>query len=241
MRYQVDNSLKLTVEGWGQTMPFLDCEVLISDGVPNIEFKFPVFHVSPGDCQPVAHKRLLDCTSPNAQRMLLSLVPTLVKKCAWSTHKVLSRMYVKFLHYCLKKGYPSNWWRPLLLSKVESIGLRRSGIQLARVELHQPWSSGKWPRRQNTKCTISDLGNKGIRILIGTHVNLFANSCPHTPLSLASCSKAWPRGFLVFVPAHVWLILSASLFMIPKILGHRLKTEAGPPVDARSASPREKS
>ena len=138
-----DSTLKLTVEGWGRSMPFLDSEVLISKGPPNIEVKSPVFETAPGDSQPAAHRRLLDCQSPNTQRMLLSLVPNLVKKCAWYRFDTCSfiQNIRKVSSLLLRKGYPSNWWRPLLLAKAESIGLQqhaRSGIQLAHAQLHCP-------------------------------------------------------------------------------------------------------
>ena len=136
-----DSTLKLTVEGWGRSMPFLDSEVLISEGLPYIEVKPPVFESAPGDSQPAAHKRLLDCQSPNTQRMLLSLVPNLVKKCAWYRFDTCSfvQNIRKVCSLLLRKGYPSNWWRPLLLAKAESIGLQqqaRTGIQLAHAQLH---------------------------------------------------------------------------------------------------------
>jgi hypothetical protein len=135
--------LKLTVEGWGQSMPFLDSEVLISGGLPNIEVKPPVFATAPGDSQPAAHRRLLDCQSPNSQRMLLSLVPNLVKKCAWYRFDTCSfiQNVRKVSSLLIRKGYPSTWWRPLLLAKAETIGLQqhaRSGIQLALAQLHGP-------------------------------------------------------------------------------------------------------
>ena len=138
-----DSTLKLTVEGWGQSMPFLDSEVLISGGLPNIEVKPPVFATAPGDSQPAAHRRLLDCQSPNSQRMLLSLVPNLVKKCAWYRFDTCSfiQNVRKVSSLLIRKGYPSTWWRPLLLAKAETIGLQqhaRSGIQLALAQLHGP-------------------------------------------------------------------------------------------------------
>ena len=138
-----DSTLKLTVEGWGRSMPFLESEVLISAGLPNIEVKPPVFETTQGDSQPAAHKRLLNGHSPNTQRMLLSLVPNLVKKCAWYRFDTCSfiQNIRKVSSLLLRKGYPSNWWRPLLLAKAESIGLQqhaRTGIHLAHAQLHGP-------------------------------------------------------------------------------------------------------
>ena len=105
-----DSTLKLTVEGWGRSMPFLESQVLVSVGVPNIEVKPPVFETAQGDSQPAAHKRLLDCHSPNTQTMLLSLVPNLVKKCTWYRFDTCSfiQNIRKVSSLLLRKNYPSN-------------------------------------------------------------------------------------------------------------------------------------
>ena len=161
-----DSTLKLTVEGWGQSMPFLDFEVLISGGLPNIEVKSPVFATAPGDSQPAAHRRLLDCQSPNSQRMLLSLVPNLVKKCAWYRFDTCSfiQNVRKVSSLLIRKGYPSTWWRPLLLAKAETIGLQQHArstctcttaqTRSGRIELRRPTS-----KLNPKQCTA--VGNTG--------------------------------------------------------------------------------
>ena len=77
------SSLKLTVEGWRASLPFLESQLYFTGALPDIGIKEPTFQCNPGDSLPPSDARLLDCWSPNTRSMLRSLTPNLFKKCAF--------------------------------------------------------------------------------------------------------------------------------------------------------------
>ena len=132
------SGMELTVEGAGQSLDFLECTLSISEGIPGVSLKQPVFSGYAGMSSPTSPAKLLDVFSPNTPRMLRSLVPNLVKKAA---HYRLPATGTQFAHNIstiartfLAKGYPINWWKHSLLRKASSLDLQgpaRAGIKLA--------------------------------------------------------------------------------------------------------------
>ena len=157
-----DSSLKLTVEGWGQSRLFLDSEVLIFEGLPNIEVNHPcltlprVTHsLQHADGCLIASHRTPNACSCRSCLTWLKNAPGTALTCVRKVSSLL-----------IRKGYPSYWWRPLLLAKAESTGLQqhaRSGIQLALALLHDSGTRETNSDGQLLSSTPSSLQVQGIR------------------------------------------------------------------------------
>ena len=131
------SSLKLTVEGWGTSIPFLESQLFFTDGVPNIGLREPVFVVQQGDSTLPSDARLMDRWSPNVLPMMRSLVPNFFKKCAYYRFSPLSFVNnVRIVSSIFtRKLYPTQWWKPCIMAKSAGYDLvheARMGISLAR-------------------------------------------------------------------------------------------------------------
>ena len=119
------SSLKLTVEGWGVSLPFLESQLYFTGALPGIGVKEPIFHCSPGDSSPPSDTRLLDCWSPNTRSMLRSLTPNLFKKCAF--YMFDKQGFVKNVRAVAnlfsKKQYPNSWWKLCFMAKCAAVDL----------------------------------------------------------------------------------------------------------------------
>ena len=131
------SSLKLTVEGWGTSIPFLESQLFFTDGLPDIGLREPVFVVQPGDSTPPSDARLMDRWSPNVLSMMRSLVPNFFKKCAYYSFSPLGFVNnVRIVSSIFtRKLYPTQWWKPCLMAKSAGYDLvreARMGVSLAR-------------------------------------------------------------------------------------------------------------
>ena len=131
------SSLKLTMEGWGRSLPFLESQVFFTDGVPDIGLREPTFTAKPGDSTPPSDTRLMDRWSPNILSMLHSLVPNFFKKCAFYRFTPLGFVNnVRIVTSVFaRKLYPTQWWKPCLMAKSAGYDLvweARMGISLSQ-------------------------------------------------------------------------------------------------------------
>ena len=117
----------LTNEGSGESLDFLEITLSLRDGAPGISLKRPVMQYSVGMSSPPSPMKLLDPFSPNARRMLRSLVPNLVKKAAHYRLPVSGNHFAKNISTIANtlraKGYPSSCRRPHLLRKASDLDL----------------------------------------------------------------------------------------------------------------------
>ena len=121
------SSMKLTVEGWGKSIPFLESQIFFTNGVPDIGLREPTFTATPGDSTPPADARLMDRWSPNVLSLLHSLVPNFFKKCAFYHFSPLGFVNnVRIVTSVFaRKLYPAEWWKPCLMAKSAGYDLVR--------------------------------------------------------------------------------------------------------------------
>ena len=104
------SSLKLTVEGWRASLPFLESQPCFTGALPDIGMKEPTFQCNRGDSPPPSDARLLDCWSPNTRSMLRFPTPNLFKKFAF--YRFDRQGFVKTIHAVAtllsKKQYPNS-------------------------------------------------------------------------------------------------------------------------------------
>ena len=87
--------MRLTVEGAGTSLNFLESTLSVTPGEPRISLKGPTMTHSLGVSFPSSPQKLLDVFSPNARSMLRSLVPTLVNKAAHYCFPVSRRHFTQ--------------------------------------------------------------------------------------------------------------------------------------------------
>ena len=104
--------LKLQIEGEGQHLTTLEA-VLHLDEKGRVQMGYKRLGEQFSGDPTRALVRYVDKHSPNARSMLLSLVPSLVKKCVYyATNLEIMRDNVTYVMRELrKKEYPLAWWR----------------------------------------------------------------------------------------------------------------------------------
>ena len=103
--------VEITIEQPGQQLTFLEFELNSPFG--NNPLALPGYADQPMQgSSPPQWKNMLDPTTPNAQGMLQSWIPSVVKKCLhlW-TKPTTKQLNVNRVVYLLcKKGMPKLWW-----------------------------------------------------------------------------------------------------------------------------------
>ena len=119
------SSMKLTVEGWGTSLPFLESQLYFTGALPDIGVKEPTFRCNKEDSSPPSDARLLDCWSPNARSMLCTLTPNLFKKCAFymSDKQGFVKNVRAVASLFSKKQDPKSWWKPCFMAKCAAVDL----------------------------------------------------------------------------------------------------------------------
>ena len=101
--------MEITIEQQGQQLTFLECEPSSPSG-PN-PLSLPRYAEQPMQgFSPPQWKKMLDATAPNAQCMLQSRIPCVIKKCYWITPETKQMNVHRALNLLGKKGVPKNRW-----------------------------------------------------------------------------------------------------------------------------------
>ena len=123
-KLQLALQMPLQFKQRAETLHFLEVRLFIHDQRPSIGCKPPCFDTEVGTSHPPSDWCMLDAQSPNARRMMLSLVPNVFKKCQWYQFSPLQfvcnivHALVLFEH----KGFPSSWWYPALKARADRVG-----------------------------------------------------------------------------------------------------------------------
>ena len=118
--------MEITIEQQGQKMTFLECELSSPSGPAPLSLPRyadqPVQGSSPPQC-----RKMLDPTAPNAQCMLQSWIPSVVKKCLhyWITPETKQLNVNRVVELLHKKGMPTQWWERSLRKSLDKWGERK--------------------------------------------------------------------------------------------------------------------
>ena len=109
--FQALYDLRLQIEGEGRHLDTLEASLTVDElGFINIAYKKQGQNLKEDPRRALV--RYIDRHSPNARSMLLSVVPSLVKKCVYYASNISSIQ--ENILYTLKelvaKDYPRSWW-----------------------------------------------------------------------------------------------------------------------------------
>jgi hypothetical protein len=103
--------MEITIEQQGQQLTFLECELNSPCGP--IPLSLPNYAEQPMQgSSPPRWKKMLDATAPNAQCMLQSWIPSVIKKCLhyWITPETKRLNLQRVLSLLYRKDMPKQWW-----------------------------------------------------------------------------------------------------------------------------------
>ena len=103
--------MEITIEQQGQKLTFLECE-LDPRGGPT-PLSLPDYAEQPMQgSSPPQWKKMLRATAPNAQSMLQSWIPSVVKKCLhyWITPETKQINVQRVVNLLNKNNMPKQWW-----------------------------------------------------------------------------------------------------------------------------------